>query len=307
VLGALDAAPEQAMAEPQWTLADSWIWARLQNLERESDRLFGALQYGEAGRQIYEFFWSEFADWYLEIAKLQLAEGGDRAYYTAQTLAQVLDSCLRLLHPFTPFVTEELWSHLKRACQEKPGLYQPKEGWAEMLIVAKWPEPQAVEGWEDKKVNDFSLVQEIVRAVRNLRTEKKVTPGKRISATIQAGDRMSMLKAQSSTLAALAYLDPQQLTIVESLQEKPQDQEVLIVGDLTSYLSLTGLVDVEGERARLKKELAETQSQIERLEGLLSSPFGQKAPAAVVDKERQKLASFQETAASLREQLQALK
>jgi len=307
VLGALDSVPDQAAAEPQWTLADSWIWARLQNLEREADRLFSALQYGEAGRQIYEFFWSEFADWYLEIAKLQLAEGGDRAFYTAQTLARVLDSCLRLLHPFTPFVTEELWSHLKRACQQKPGLYRPKEGWEEMLIVAKWPEPQSVEGWEDEKVSDFSLVQEIVRAVRNLRTEKKVTPGKRISATIAAGERLPILLAQSKTLAALAHIDPQQFTLVDTLTEKPQDQVSLVVAGVEIYLPLSGLVDLEGEQARLQKELNETQSQIERLEGLLSSPFGQKAPAAVVDKERQKLANFQETAASLREQLQALK
>ena len=84
------------------------------------ERLFQTYQYGEAGRQIYEFFWSDFADWYVEIAKQQLAEGGDRACYTAQTLAQVLDISLRLLHPFMPFVTEELWGHLRKALQTSP-------------------------------------------------------------------------------------------------------------------------------------------------------------------------------------------
>lgn len=307
VLNTLDSAPAQAQAAPDWTLADSWIWARLQSLEREVDRLFAGLQYGEAGRQIYEFFWSEFADWYLEIAKLQMAEGGDRAYYTAQTLARVLDAALRLLHPFTPFVTEELWGHLKRACQEKPRLYQPKEGWAEMLIVAKWPEPQNLEGWEAEKLADFGLLQEIIRAVRNLRTEKKVTPGKRIPAIIVAGDRLPILQAQSATLAALAYFDPQQLTLVESLPEKPKDQVGLVVSGIEIYLPLSGLVDLESEQTRLQKELDEVQTQIDRLEGLLASPFAQKAPAVVVDKERQRLAAFQETAGSLREQLQALK
>ena len=307
VLGALDSAPAQAQAAPDWTLADSWIWARLQSLEREVDRLFTALQYGEAGRQIYEFFWSEFADWYLEIAKLQMAEGGDRAYYTAQMLAQVLDAALRLLHPFTPFVTEELWGHLKRACQEKPSLYQPKEGWAEMLIVAKWPEAQNLEGWEAEKLADFSLLQEIIRAVRNLRTEKNVTPGRRIAATILAGDRLAMLQGQAKSLAALAFIDPQQLMLVESLPEKPRDQVGLVVSGIEIYLPLSGLVDLESEQTRLQKELDEVQTQINRLEELLSSPFAQKAPAAVVNKERQRLASFQETAASLREQLQALK
>ena len=87
----------------------------MNTLLRDSERLFSTHQYGEAGRQIYEFFWGEYADWYLEIAKSQLAEGGDRAYYTASTLVRVLDACLRLLHPFTPFVTEELWQALKKA------------------------------------------------------------------------------------------------------------------------------------------------------------------------------------------------
>ena len=99
VISALETAPAVPTGEPQWSLADSWIWARLQSLIREVDRLFTAYQYGEAGRQIYEFFWSEFADWYVEIAKQQLGQGGDTAFYTAYTLERVLDTCLRLLHP----------------------------------------------------------------------------------------------------------------------------------------------------------------------------------------------------------------
>ena len=126
VIGALSQVPAAPAGPPDWTLADSWIWARLQGLVRDVDRLFSTYQYGEAGRQIYDFFWSEFADWYLEIAKLQIAEsikgagqGGDRAFYTAYTLVRVLDASLRLLHPFTPFVTEELWGHLKQSAQAR--------------------------------------------------------------------------------------------------------------------------------------------------------------------------------------------
>ena len=89
VLGALEQAPDTPAREPVWTLANSWIWARLQDLVRDVDRLFSTYQYGEAGRQIYDFFWGEFADWYVEIAKLQLAEGGDRAFWTAYTLVRV--------------------------------------------------------------------------------------------------------------------------------------------------------------------------------------------------------------------------
>ena len=111
-IGQIDSKPEETA---EWTLADSWIWAKLQELVRNVERLFQNFQYGEAGRQIYEFFWSDFADWYVEIAKGQLQEGGARAYTTAQTLVRVLDMSLRLLHPFTPFVTEELWGHLHKA------------------------------------------------------------------------------------------------------------------------------------------------------------------------------------------------
>jgi valyl-tRNA synthetase len=90
VINALGQSPQQPQAAPDWTLADSWIWARLQSLVQDVERLFSNFQYGEAGRQIYDFFWGEFADWYVEIAKLQLNQGGDRAFYTAYTLARVL-------------------------------------------------------------------------------------------------------------------------------------------------------------------------------------------------------------------------
>ncbi|MEW6503634.1 MAG: valine--tRNA ligase [Chloroflexota bacterium] len=306
VLGALAQAPAQAQAAPQWTLADSWIWARLQQLLRDVERLFTNYQYGEAGRQIYDFFWSEFADWYVEIAKLQLAEGGDRAFYTAQTLLRVLDACLRLLHPFTPFVTEELWGHLKRAAQEKGSAFSPKGGWEEALIIARWPEAQPTEGWEEEKIADFNLIQEVIRAIRNLRTEKKVTPGKRIPATIVAGEKLAVFQQQSAAIAALAYLQPDHLALLADLPEKPENQIALVVAGVEIYLPLADLVDVEAERARLQNELAEAEKQIERLRGLLASPFAEKAPPAVVEKERQKLVTFEETAARLREQIQNL-
>ncbi|MCX6035955.1 MAG: valine--tRNA ligase, partial [Chloroflexi bacterium] len=120
-----------------WSLADSWIWARLQSLVREVERLFQAYQYGEAGRQIYEFFWSDFADWYVEVAKLQMQRAQNREQ-TVVTLARVLDMCLRLLHPITPFVTEELWGHLRRALLASP-LSGLAKDWPEALIIASWP------------------------------------------------------------------------------------------------------------------------------------------------------------------------
>jgi valyl-tRNA synthetase len=287
----------------RYTLADSWIWARLQSLVREVNRLFESYQYGEAGRQIYDFFWSEFADWYIEIAKLQLDQGGARALHTADTLARVLDASLRLLHPFVPFVTEELWGFLKSTVTASPLDYQITE---EALIVARWPEPRAEESWETEKVNDFALIQELVRAVRNLRSEKGVKPGRRVPAILAVQNKAALLNAQAATIASLAGLDPQALTIVENLATKPAGHIALVVGPVEVYLPLAGLVDSSEERARLEKDLAETSAQIERLEKLLSSSFAEKAPAAVVQKEREKLAAFQQTADKLRSQLNLL-
>ncbi len=293
----------------EWSLADRWIYARLQALIREVERLFNNYQYGEAGKQIYEFFWSEFADWYVEIAKLQLANGNttksiNQRERTATLLIYVLDTCLRLLHPFTPFVTEELWGHLKRAVTATTLPYTFK---AEALIIAPWPEPQAEEAWEAKAIADFSLVQEVVRAIRNLRAEKNIKPGKRVPATIVAEDQTPILHQQASAIAALAQVDPARLTILEGLSSRPDGQITLVVGKVEIYLPLADLVDVDEERKRLEKELGEAEAQIARLEGLLAGPFAQKAPAALVQKEQEKLDIYKETAARLRAQLNRLK
>ncbi len=308
VIASLAGAPDAPTGSgTDWTLADSWIWARLRALVAEVERLFTAYQFGEAGRQIYDFFWGEFADWYVEIAKMQLNEGGDRAYATATTLARVLDACLRMLHPFTPFVTEELWGHLKAAAQAKGAAYAPFPGgeWEDALISARFPEPRAEEGWEAEKIAAFNTVQEVVRAVRNLRTEKRVPPSRRIPAVLAAGERAGLIESQRAMIAYLAQVDPEQFTILESLPEKPQNAVALTVMGIEIYLPLEGLVDVETEKARVQKELEDIQAQIERLEALLDSPFAQRAPANVVERERQKLATYQETAAGLRQQLAA--
>jgi valyl-tRNA synthetase len=302
VISSIGMVQEAPKAEPQWTLADSWIYARLQGLVRDVERLFQTYQYGQAGQMIYDFFWSDFADWYVEVAKQQLSLGGDRAYYTARTLAQVLDISLRLLHPFMPFVTEELWGHLHKALQTSP-LASLAKDWPIMLIVAPWPQPRSPEGWEAEKTADFTLIQDIVRSIRNLRAEQDVKPGKKLPVVFAAGERASMLLEQKSVLASLAYLDAEKLEIHETLTAKPEKSTALVVGPVEIHLSLAGTVDSAEERARLEKDLAETQSQIARLENLLASDFASKAPAVVVDKEREKLASYKETADKIKAQL----
>jgi valyl-tRNA synthetase len=307
VLSLLDQAPADANIDQiDWTPADSWIWARLRQVTNDINRLFEAYQYGEAGRQIYDFFWGEFADWYLEIAKLQVAKGGARAKKTAVALAKVLDKILRMLHPFTPFVTEELWGHLKSAAKSHSPELAATAEWEEALIIASWPESEDLEGWEEDATSTFDLVKEIVRAIRNIRAEKQVKPGKLISATFTGGEFTQILKEQSATIAALSHLNPDSFQIVESVAERPAGNTALVVGHTEIFLPLADMIDPEEELARLNSEIAETQQQINRLEKLLSSPFAEKAPADIVQKERERLEAFKETEKKLQTQINEL-
>ena len=175
-----------------------------------------------------------------------------------------------------------------------------------MLIIAPWPEARPKEEWETSKVNDFALVQEIIRIIRNLRAEKSVHPGHRIPAAFVSAEYGELLRGQKEILAALAHLDAAEITIHEVLADKPEGHIALVAGPVEIYLPLAGLVDPAEERARLTKELAETEGQIQRLDGLLSGPFAQKAPEAVVQKERDKLEDYREMARTISEQLAVL-
>jgi len=300
VINAITAQKENPASPAEWTLADSWIWARMQNLIRDVERLFQTFQYGQAGQLIYDFLWSDFADWYLEIAKNQLAQGGARAYRTADTLLRIFDTSLRLLHPFTPFVTEEVWGHLHRATLTTP-LASYVQTWPEVLMIANWPETRPDEGWETGKIASFEQIQEVVRAIRNLRAEKNVKPGLKISAILV--DASGLAKQQARTIASLSSLDESKLTFFERLETKPDGQIALVAGSIEIYLPLADFVDPAEELARLTKDLADAESHIARLEKLLSSDFAGKAPAAVVQKEKEKLFTYKETAEKIKAQL----
>jgi valyl-tRNA synthetase len=288
------------------TLPDRWIVGRQKALVQEVDRLFDAHQYGEAGRQIYEFFWNEFADWYLEISKLQMDEGRERAASTARILVSVLDTCLRLLHPFTPFVTEEVWQYLKQACEGESGLPGLHGDWEEALIVARWPELPSPAADEAEAVMHFTLIQELVTAIRNLRAEKGVEPRRRVRARLVSPSWTPVLESQRATLALLARLDPESLEILPSPQPAMSGALSLVVRDIEAYLPLEGLVDTSAERQRLQGELLGVQAQVKRLEDLLGGAFAERAPEQVVARERDKLEGLKRTAETLRAQLDRL-
>ncbi|WKZ40763.1 MAG: valine--tRNA ligase [Anaerolineales bacterium] len=301
VTSQVPSADNQSLSTDGWTLADSWIWAKLQQLIRDVERQFQNFQYGQAGQQIYDFIWSDFADWYVEIAKEQMKNEATKAQ-TVETLARVFDISLRMLHPFTPFVTEEIWGHLRKSILESP-ISNIAKDWTPALIIAKFPEPRQAEGWEADKIADFELIQEIVRSIRNLRSEKSVAPSRKIAATISAGNKLDLLESQKPVIASLAGLDPSQVSILQSLTEKPADSAALVVGSVEIHLPLAGMVDLAEEKSRLEKELKEAESHIERLEKLLSSDFANKAPAALVQKERDKLAGYKDTTEKIKAQL----
>lgn len=286
--------------------ADRWILSRLAQVQMSVDRLFETYQYGEAGRQLYEFSWGEFADWYLEIAKLQFDEGDGAAWRTTKIMAQVYDACLRMLHPFMPFVTEELWGYLKRACEDHHAGYQPQGGWEEALIVAKWPAPEEGAPQKVEDVENFQLVKDIVTAIRNARSEKEVEPRRRIPATIQAGNDAEYITSLSAAIAVLAGIDPDQLQIEDVLDERPENALALVIRGVEIYLPLEGMLDLDKEKQRLQEQLAEAVSQKERIDELLAGPFTERAPEEIVEKERMKLRSFQETAEKIKQQLESL-
>jgi len=173
-------------------------------------------------------------------------------------------------------------------------------------MIAPWPLPREVEKWEDEKTAQFNLIQEVIRAIRNLRAEKNIKPATKIPATLVSVEAADTLRQQADTLCALAGIDVGKLQIHEALKNKPEDHNVLVVESINIYLPLTGMVDISEERSRLERKLGETKSQIDRLTKLLDGPFAQKAPPEVVGKEREKLAQYQKTADQINHQLDEL-
>ena len=273
------------------SLADRWVLSRHHRLVGEVSRLIDQFQFGEAGRQLYEFLWGEYCDWYIEIAKTQLNSGDDAAAArTRAVLVYVLDRTLRLLHPFMPFVTEEIWQHL------------PLEG--EALIIAAWPLAGAL---DEKAEAEMGPIMEMVRAIRNARAEYEVEPSRAIAALVVAGDRADLVRSHADILARLARIDPAQLHIEAALQLKPRQALALVVSGYEVYLPLVGLVDIERERSRLASELGSVQREIERSGKLLENTgFVSKAPAEVVEKERAKLEDLGQRLAKLADRLHAL-
>ncbi len=259
-------------------LADRWILSRLCAVQDHATHLIGNWQLGEAGRQLYEFLWNEYCDWYIEAAKPRLY-GGDPAARkaTSQVLAFTLEQSLRLLHPFMPYVSEAIWSHL-------PGVSEA----AEALMTQRWPHSKLPR--DEAAEEAFARIQEIVRAIRNARAEYNVEPGRRIAAIFASGNS-SLVQENLDLFTNLARLDEAQVTVQGDAGAIDLGSSVqLSAGGISTYLPLAGMVDLDAERKRIERELANVEGQINRTEGLLGNEnFVGRAPEQVVQRERDKL------------------
>jgi valyl-tRNA synthetase len=278
------------------TIPDRWILSRLNRLVGDVTRLMDDYNFGEAGRQLYEFFWSEFADWYIEIAKIRLYGTDARAQNTARrVLVFVLDRTLRLLHPFMPFVTEAAWLHL------------PHE--EESLMIATWP-GESRDEHDGEAEAQMAILMEIIRTIRNIRSEYNVEPAKYIRATIVAGNNYDLLSRHQEILVTLTRLDSNELHLVHSLDgtRKPRRAVAQVIsGGIELYLPLAGMIDLIAEQQRWQQEVAQLEKRIAASKTKLHNrDFVEKAPADVVEKERQKLTDLELQAAKIWARLQEL-
>ena len=259
---------------------DRWILSRLNRTTADVTQLLEEFQLGEALRRIYDFLWTEYCDWYIEIAKIRLRGEGNGSS-PLPVLVHVLEIALRLLHPFMPFITEEIWQTLRT--------HQP-DGKPDSIMIA--PYPQADAGAIDGSVEqEMDLVIEIIRSIRNARVESAVDPARYIEAWITTSDAKPALESHSAAIAALARVRP--LTIREdgAGREISRDRaKVLVLKGVEVVLPFEGMVDVDAEKGRLLKEIEGHETEIRRIESLLGDEaFLTKAPAHIVEKERLKL------------------
>lgn len=286
-----DGVPTIEELQPR-TLADRWIIQRFERLTQSVTQLIEDFQFGEAGRQINKFFWSDYCDWYVEIAKVQLQGDEQAQQATAGILRAILDQSMRLLHPFMPFVTEEVWQHLYRTSEPR------QERWpASALIIAPWP--QYNERFVDNEAEQqFGLLQEVITRIRDARNQANVEPIRRIPAIMAVGDNLTMFEQQAPLIEFLARTERPQFH--RMLEQKPEQAMSLLADGVEIYLPLAGLLDISKELERLDKELVQAQQEITRLQSKLNNEnFVSRAKPEVVEKEREKLAVQEERSSKL--------
>jgi valyl-tRNA synthetase len=300
-----DAAAGVASGQLEFSAADRWVRSRLNATIATVRDALDAYRFDLAAQAVYEFTWSEFCDWYLELSKpvLTSASASDAAKRgTRWTLVQALETLLRLTHPFMPFITEEIWQKV-RPLAGAPGGYE-----GETIMLAPYPASDS-ELQNAEAEAEIDWVQQFILGVRRIKGEMNIAPSKQLPVLIaNASERDRQWIAH-----ARPYLDflarTESITLLDDESEAPESA-IALVGAMKILIPMAGLIDKDAELKRLDKEITKLRADIERIESKLANPsFVDKAPEAVVQKERGRLADQTEALANLsaqRERIAAL-
>ena len=293
VLGNLEGfTPGEPVARTQ---ADAWIFSRLARLSKVVTEGISAYQFGEVARELHNFFWNEFCDWYIEFSKASLRAEGEERLQTQRNLVFVLDNALRLLHPAMPFVTEAIWEHLPKAEGEKPA-----------LMVAAWPEPETLASLIDPEAERaVGMLCGVVGAVRSTRARYGISPKQELAVVVNAQpENVTVLEELSSQISVMARVSGLAVAVGAP---KPAESAAVVVEGAEVYSVLTGMVDFDAERTRLAKEQKKLAGDAAKFSKKLSNPgFLAKAAPEIVEKDRAKLAEIEDQLARVEAQLAEL-
>lgn len=270
--------PENMMLEDLClSESDKWILHRLNETSRMVEETLSGYRYNESAMVLYQFTWSEFCDWYLELSKRDLyGEDPERKKTVQFVLLYALENLLRLLHPFMPFITEEIWQALP-AIKSTP-----------TIMLAPYPLPTPALQYSEAAAR-MERVMAVINGIRNIRGEMEVPPSKQIAVILSCENELSLtlMKQNEGSIIALARVSELEVGINA---EKPEDASIQVAGDVKIFVPLKGLVNVEEEEKRLLKEISKIDKEIDMFSKKLENPsFIDRAPADVVEKEREKL------------------
>ncbi|WP_192988367.1 valine--tRNA ligase [Carnobacterium mobile] len=284
---------EQINLTGEKTVADRWILTKLNETVAKVTDLFEQFEFGEAGRHLYHFIWDDFCDWYIEMSKEVLFGENEQAkQMTRSILAYVLDQTLRLLHPIMPFVTEEIWENI------------PHVG--ESLVVAEYPVVRP-ELSDEKATKGMDVLMELIRAVRNIRSEVNTPLSKKIELLIKTNDETIEQFLNENVSYIERFCNPETL-VISSDVEAPDTAMTAVITGAEIYLPLTGLINLEEEITRLEKELDKWDKEVKRVKGkLANAKFVNKAPEAVVAAERAKETEYLEKYTIVQKRIAVLK
>ena len=284
-------AKNELPADEKLEIADKWVLSKLNTLIAEVTENLEKYELGVAVQKVYDFIWDTYCDWYIELTKARLySENADRKQTAIQVLVYVLDQILRLLHPFMPFITEEIWQSI------------PHEG--DALIVAKWPEYSEKLAFKTE-CDLMESVMDAIRAIRNRRAEMNVPPSKKAALFVLTAKPQVFTEGEGF-LQRLAYAET--VTMLEKEPENLDGMVTITTSDAKLYIPMGQLVDVAKELERIQKELDKARKNLAGIEGKLSNEkFTARAPEAVVNAEKEKAAKARDLIAQLEESEAALK